>query len=68
MTVRSWNTLLASREVMRFTPFEEEAGDNIRAWSGRTGRTFAPERTDGNVNVFDAVSHTSGVCRRPTSA
>ncbi len=52
----SWNTLLASRAVMRFSPFDEEAGDNIRDWSGRKGRTFAPERTDGNVNLFDAVS------------
>jgi len=51
----AWSQLLAPLEVVRFCPFEEDPSDNVTNWGGRRGRTFAPERADGNVNLFDAV-------------
>ncbi|HEY8246273.1 MAG TPA: transcription-repair coupling factor [Hyphomicrobium sp.] len=45
----------ADRRSYRLTPFEEGEGPNVRSWRGRGGRTFAAERQQGDVNVFDAV-------------
>jgi transcription-repair coupling factor (superfamily II helicase) len=39
----------------KLTPFEEAEAPNVRSWRGRGGRTFAAERQQGDVNVFDAV-------------
>ena len=47
-----WNQALAGRAVRRFTPFStggEDAG-------GRLGRTFAAERSQDSVNLFEAVA------------
>ncbi|WP_395650691.1 transcription-repair coupling factor [Brevundimonas sp.] len=47
-----WNAVLAGREVRRLTPFAgsgEDAG-------GRLGRTFAAERAQDSVNLFEAVA------------
>lgn len=47
-----WNQTLAGRAVRRFTPFSsggEDAG-------GRLGRTFAAERAQDSVNLFEAVA------------
>ncbi len=58
----SWAEALAARSVYRLTPFEEAEGPNVRSWHGRGGRTFASERQQGDVNVFDAVvSHVRNV-------
>ncbi|MCH9807729.1 MAG: transcription-repair coupling factor [Alphaproteobacteria bacterium] len=51
----SWAEVLRSRQVFRLNPFDVEESDNVRSWQGRLGRTFAPERQSGDVNVFDAV-------------
>ncbi len=47
-----WNSALAGRAVRRLTPFAsggEDAG-------GRLGRTFAAERSQDSVNLFEAVA------------
>jgi transcription-repair coupling factor (superfamily II helicase) len=47
-----WNSALAGRQVRRLTPLEgpgESAG-------GRLGRTFAAERGQDSVNLFEAVA------------
>ncbi|CAN5394772.1 transcription-repair coupling factor [soil metagenome] len=47
-----WNSALAGRDVRRLTPFAvtgEDAG-------GRLGRTFAAERAQDSVNLFEAVA------------
>jgi transcription-repair coupling factor (superfamily II helicase) len=47
-----WNGALAGRSVRRFSPFDggvEDAG-------GRLGRTFAAERAQDSVNLFEAVA------------
>ena len=47
-----WNSALAGRSVRRLSPFSgpgEDAG-------GRLGRSFAAERTQDSVNLFEAVA------------
>ncbi|MBL8566793.1 MAG: transcription-repair coupling factor [Hyphomicrobiaceae bacterium] len=51
----AWAKALHAHPIYRLTPFEEPAASNVRSWNGRTGRSFAPERQSGDVNVFDAV-------------
>jgi transcription-repair coupling factor (superfamily II helicase) len=53
----AWDASLATRTVYRFTPFEQAEGPHVRSWRGRAGRSFAAERQQGDVNVFDAVVH-----------
>jgi transcription-repair coupling factor (superfamily II helicase) len=52
----SWAAMLKAHSVYRLTPFEEAKAPNVRSWHGRGGRTFAAERQQGDVNVFDAVT------------
>ena len=47
-----WNAALAGRDVRRFTPFSGEGQDA----GGRLGRTFAAERAQDSVNLFEAVA------------
>ncbi len=51
----SWAETLGKHKLFRLTPFEEAAAPNVRSWRGRAGRSFAAERQQGDVNVFDAV-------------
>jgi len=52
---QSWAAALKAHDVFRLTPYEEAEGPNVRTWRGRGGRSFAAERQQGDVNVFDAV-------------
>jgi transcription-repair coupling factor (superfamily II helicase) len=54
-----WRERLEKSALARLTPFAAPHGAaNIVDCGGRAGRTFAPERQDENVNVFDsAVGH-----------
>jgi len=52
---KSFAAAQADRRSYRLTPFEEAEAANVRSWRGRGGRTFAAERQQGDVNVFDAV-------------
>jgi len=54
---KSWAAALARHDINRLTPFEEAEGPHVRSWRGRGGRSFAAERQQGDVNVFDAVVH-----------
>jgi transcription-repair coupling factor (superfamily II helicase) len=47
-----WNAALAGRDVRRFSPFQGEGEDA----GGRLGRTFAAERAQDSVNLFEAVA------------
>ncbi len=51
----AWRDALSNHSIYRLTPFEEPDASNVRSWSGRAGRSFAPERQSGDVNLFDAV-------------
>lgn len=56
LTEAEWTRLLGEAPLARLTPFAvpEGAGDLFDA-GARAGRNFAPERADGNVNVFESV-------------
>jgi transcription-repair coupling factor (superfamily II helicase) len=51
----TWPAALKGHDVNRLTPYEEAEAANVRSWRGRGGRSFAAERQQGDVNVFDAV-------------
>ena len=51
----SWGRALKGHNAFRLTPFEEAEAAHVRSWRGRGGRSFAAERQQGDVNVFDAV-------------
>jgi len=53
LTGEEWNSALAGRQVRRFTPF----GGGVEDAGGRLGRTFAAERAQDSVNLFEAVAH-----------
>ncbi len=54
---KSWSAALKAHDLNKLTPFEEVEGPHVRSWRGRAGRSFAAERQQGDVNVFDAVVH-----------
>ncbi len=51
----SWAEALRPRQIYRFNPFDVEESASVSSWMGRAGRTFAPERQNTEVNVFDSV-------------
>ena len=51
----TWGKALSGHTVCRLSPFEQEAGPNVRSWRGKHGRTFALERQSADLNVFEAV-------------
>ena len=52
----AWGKALKDHAVRRLSPFELDAGPNVRSWRGKHGRTFALERQNPDLNVFDAVN------------
>lgn len=56
LTEAEWIRLLGDAPLARLTPFAVPEGSPEMFDAGaRQGRNFAPERADGNVNVFEAV-------------
>ena len=51
----TWGKALAGHQVRRLSPFETDQGTHVRSWRGKHGRTFALERQNPDLNVFDAV-------------
>jgi transcription-repair coupling factor (superfamily II helicase) len=50
-----WTSLLAESALARLTPFADPDESVVDAGT-RQGRNFAPERTEAEANVFDAVT------------
>src|SRR3954452_10662440 len=50
-----WQSLLGSSALARLTPFADPDASVVDAGT-RQGRNFAPERTEAEANVFDAVT------------
>ena len=52
-----WGSMLAQRTVRWLSPFEQAADGaaEVRSLRGRTGRTFAAERSTSGLDVFNAV-------------
>jgi transcription-repair coupling factor (superfamily II helicase) len=51
-----WKAALARHLVRDLTPFQAPEGKTSMDAGGRQGRDFAPERTGGNLNVFQAAA------------
>ncbi|MBS0296014.1 MAG: transcription-repair coupling factor [Proteobacteria bacterium] len=50
-----WDARLAERPLRRFSPFDREGPDAVDL-GARLGRTFAAERAQDSVNLFEAVA------------
>ena len=50
-----WNAALRDRPVRRLSPHKLPLGPGVIDAGGRQGRSFAPERQQEGVNVFDAL-------------
>lgn len=62
----AWAAALAKRGLSRITPFEDPSSSGVYAMRGRRGRSFAPERTNPDTNVFDAaVGHIRRILGEP---
>jgi transcription-repair coupling factor (superfamily II helicase) len=55
LTRSDWSERLAGVPLARITPFAVPDAPGVVDLGGRRGRTFAAERSAGDVNVFDAV-------------
>jgi transcription-repair coupling factor (superfamily II helicase) len=58
LTAEEWKAALSHRVVRDLSPFQAPESKHSVDAGGRAGRDFAPERTQGRVNVFEsAVEH-----------
>ncbi|MBN9021982.1 MAG: transcription-repair coupling factor, partial [Rhizobiales bacterium] len=55
LTRNEWPERLSGLPVARISPFAQPEAPGVIDMGGRQGRTFAAERSAGDVNVFDAV-------------
>ena len=51
-----WDQRLASHPNRHFSPFQREETDSVIDMGARIGRTFAAERAQDSVNLFEAAS------------
>ncbi len=56
LTDKEWKDALAHHLVRDLTPFQAPESKTSVDAGGRQGRDFAPERTGGNLNVFQAAA------------
>jgi transcription-repair coupling factor (superfamily II helicase) len=52
----AWAQALQGRRILRLSPLPQPPGPGCVDAGGRAGRSFAPERQQENVNVFDALA------------
>jgi len=64
LDARSWEAVLAKRPVRAFTPHKQPLGPGVIDAGGRAGRSFAPERQQEGVNLFDVLVEHIVVRRR----
>jgi transcription-repair coupling factor (superfamily II helicase) len=62
LTASEWRQRLESSAVARITPFSVSSG-NVIDCAAKTGRSFAAERAQEGVNVFDAAVAHVRACR-----
>ncbi len=56
LTVEEWDERLASRPTRLFTPFAHDVAEGAIDLGARLGRTFAAERAQDSVNLFEAAA------------
>ncbi len=52
-----WDAGLAARPVRRLSPLQREAGPGVVDLGAKLGRTFAAERAQDSVNLFEAAAN-----------
>jgi transcription-repair coupling factor (superfamily II helicase) len=55
LTKQEWNAAVRAHDAARVSPFAQPDGPRVVDFEGRIGRSFAAERSDEKINVFDAV-------------
>ncbi len=59
-----WEARMAEHAERRFSPFVREESATVVDMGARQGRSFAPERTQDSVNLFEAVAaHASALAK-----
>ena len=56
LTIEEWSAALGSRDVRDLSPFQAPESKTSVDAGGKPGRDFAPERTQGRVNVFEVTA------------
>ena len=51
-----WEAALAGHRVIQLTPLPQSPGPGVLDAQGRIGRSFAPERQQEKINLFDALA------------
>ncbi|MAX74979.1 MAG: transcription-repair coupling factor [Nioella sp.] len=52
----AWEGAVAGHRVVQFSPLPQASGPGVVDAGGRIGRSFAPERQQENVSLFDALA------------
>ncbi|MCB5409696.1 transcription-repair coupling factor [Pseudogemmobacter faecipullorum] len=53
---KAWNAALEGRRQIRLSPLAQSPGPGVLDAGGRRGRSFAPERQQEEVNLFEALA------------
>jgi len=56
LTAEEWAQRMAGRPTRRFSAFQEAGGEHVVDMGARLGRSFAPERQQDSVNLFQATA------------
>ena len=52
----AWDTAVAGRRVMQFSPLKQATGPGVIDAGGRIGRNFSPERQQEQISLFSALA------------
>ena len=52
----AWDKATAGRRVIQFSPLPQASGPGVVDAGGRIGRSFAPERQQENIGLFEALA------------
>ena len=52
----AWDAATAGHRVVRFSPLPQSSGPGVVDAGGRIGRSFAPERQQENIGLFEALA------------
>ncbi len=56
LTAQDWDDAIASRPSRQFSPFQTDLADDVVDMGARLGRSFAAERAQDSVNLFEATA------------
>jgi transcription-repair coupling factor (superfamily II helicase) len=56
LTAHDWDDAMARRSSRQFSPFQSDMADDVVDMGARLGRSFAAERAQDSVNLFEATA------------